>query len=394
MSLNKKILFVMLTIGGIAFLPYAGAIVCFGPTLPNNYFAYPPLTVPPKAGFSEVVFITVAILFGLAILLYIFPRLFGFKKFIEDHVTAPPKASFPIWAWIGLLMWGGTLFVLWMHFTGPGWLLRWADLPLFWGFTLVIDGIVFVRTGGNSIIGKSSRDIIGIGLASVWGWLLFEYLNFYVDDNWYYPKGNLIPMNEFTIYAVLGSSGLLPMAFEWYNLLVTSKVFRRRFDRGIKISIPKNIKIAALVLCFGAMFVVPFFPNFLFGVIWICPLVMLAIVLDLIGVWSPFNNIKNGNWTPVLLFALTYLVQGFLLECWNYYSGTHSGGVMVETHTPAYWAYSVPYVNVCHIFEMPILGFFGYLPFGIYCWVWWNMFTFMLNIPTRITTHDAFLTNS
>src|SRR6185437_9284866 len=90
-----------------------------------------------------------------------------------------------------------------------------ADLPLFWGFTLVIDGIVFVRTGGNSIIGKSSRDIIGIGLASVWGWLLFEYLNFYVDDNWYYPKGNLIPMNEFTIYAVLGSSGLLPMAFEW-----------------------------------------------------------------------------------------------------------------------------------------------------------------------------------
>jgi hypothetical protein len=29
-------------------------------------------------------------------------------------------------------------------------------------------------------------------------------------------------------------------------------------------------------------------------------------------------------------------------------------------------------VNVIHLFsEMPLLGYFGYLPFGMLCWVWW-----------------------
>jgi hypothetical protein len=39
---------------------------------------------------------------------------------------------------------------------------------------------------------------------------------------------------------------------------------------------------------------------------------------------------------------------------WNYYS-------------QAKWIYTVPYVNRFKIFEMPILGYAGYLPFGLEC---------------------------
>ncbi|WP_437665287.1 hypothetical protein [Sorangium sp. So ce1182] len=28
-------------------------------------------------------------------------------------------------------------------------------------------------------------------------------------------------------------------------------------------------------------------------------------------------------------------------------------------------------MNVLLVYEMPLLGYFGYLPFGILCWVWW-----------------------
>jgi hypothetical protein len=38
-----------------------------------------------------------------------------------------------------------------------------------------------------SIISRSAQELIGIGVASVSGWLIFEYLNFFVDDNWIYP---------------------------------------------------------------------------------------------------------------------------------------------------------------------------------------------------------------
>ena len=102
-----------------------------------------------------------------------------------------------------------------------------------------------------------------------------------------------------------------------------------------------------------------------------------------IGVWTPFDNIAKGNWAPVLLSALTYFVTGFTLEGQNYLSAIHDGQNVLFTNTPAYWQYSLPYVNVAHVFEMPILGYFGYLPFGVYCWLWWIAFATLLNIPAK-----------
>ena len=29
------------------------------------------------------------------------------------------------------------------------------------------------------------------------------------------------------------------------------------------------------------------------------------------------------------------------------------------------WTYTIPYVGFWHVFEMPLLGYLGYLPFGI-----------------------------
>jgi hypothetical protein len=112
--------------------------------------------------------------------------------------------------------------------------------------------------------------------------------------------------------------------------------------------------------------------------------------LDKIGVWTPFKSIGKGNWTPTLLFALTYLVQGLLLECQNYFSGIHDGYQVVFTEDPAYWQYNLPYVNKYHLFEMPILGYLGYLPFGLYCWLWWIACATLLNVPSSFLKAKPF----
>jgi hypothetical protein len=39
----------------------------------------------------------------------------------------------------------------------------------------------------------------------------------------------------------------------------------------------------------------------------------------------------------------------------------------------AHWEYAVPYVDRFRIFEMPLLGYAGYLPFGIECAVISNL---------------------
>ena len=278
-------------------------------------------------------------------------------------------------------MWGGTLIVLWGHFSGPQWILQWADLPLFWGFNLVLDGIVFYRMRGKSLIGNYPQEILGIGVASVFGWLLFEFLNFFVNDNWYYPFGNLIPDNQFTIYAVFGSSGLLPLAFEWYCLLATFKRFWVRYTDGPQISTSYIMKWVILIVCFITLFLTGMYPDNMFFALWIAPLIILGVSLEMLGIWTPFTAIGAGNWAPLLLFALSYFIQGTMLECWNYFSGTHIGGTL-QTYNCAYWAYSIGYVDVLRVFEMPLLGLFGYLPFGIYCLIWWIIFAFLLKITT------------
>jgi hypothetical protein len=40
---------------------------------------------------------------------------------------------------------------------------------------------------------------------------------------------------------------------------------------------------------------------------------------------------------------------------------------MWNFHSAAKWIYAVPFVNRFHFFEMPILGYAGYLPFGLEC---------------------------
>jgi len=372
-------------------LPYLGAWIKYDGHFPNNYFEFPALSAPDKAEFSVVAFCIAAVVFVALTLLYLFPKIYGFKKINFTPTKPSANIPLPIWFWVGLVVWGVTLFVLWAKFQEPRWLLNWAYIPLFWGFTLMVDGWVYIRAHRNSLLSRSPREIIGIGLAATSGWMLFEYLNFFVDENWFYPKGDIIPEDEFTVYAVLGSSGLMPAVFEIYNLMNTFPAFRHRYDRGPKLSASKTTRTVMLLLSLAAMFCVSFFPEVMFGALWICPLIIFAIVLENFGIWTPFTPIKHGNWSPFLKYSLCYVIYGFLLEWWNFFNSTHdpANPANINTYTPAHWVYSIPYISKFHVFEMPVLGYMGYLPFGAYCAVWWILFAFLLNVPTQFD-HDEY----
>ena len=356
----RKILFLLLALAAILILPYLGAVLSFSGSFPPGYFDYPPVKAAPKAGFSWVYFILGCVI-GIAVLaVYLFPRLFGFKKPEIPSEPEHAKVSFPKWFWVGLVMWGVTLFVLWGKFSEPKWLINWADLPLFWGITFTLDGIVYKRTGGKSIMGTNPREIIGIGVASMGGWMLFEYLNFFVENNWIYPSGVLISPPEFLLYAILGSSGLMPMCFMMYGLLKTFKKLRHRFDNGPVVKSSRTARAIMLIIAMAGLFITGLLPNNLFFLLWLCPITILIIVLEQLDIWTPFRYIREkGNWSPVLVFALTYLFVGFLLEGQNYFSGFHVDGEYSFSYNPSYWVYSIPFLDVIHVFEMPTTWLFG-----------------------------------
>ncbi len=387
----KQIYYVLLSLLGVLFLPYIGAWIKYDGNFPSDYFNFPALSAPEKAGFSVLAFCAAAAIFLAVIVLYVFPRVYGFKKVEFKPAKPSTKIPFPIWFWVGLVVWGLTLFVLWAKFQEPKWLLNWAYIPLFWGFTLMLDGWVYFRAHRNSLLSRSPHEIIGIGAAATVGWLLFEYLNFFVDDNWFYPCADIVPEDEFGVYAIIGASGLMPAVFEIYNLMNTFPAFRHRYDRGPKLATSRRTRNIILMLALVGIFSISFFPEVMFGVLWIAPLIIFAVVLENFGIWTPFTPIKYGNWSPFLKYSLCYVIYGFLLECWNYFNAIHDplDPANMTTYTPAHWVYSIPYISRFHVFEMPLVGYLGYLPFGAYCAVWWIMCAFMLNIPTQFA-HDEY----
>jgi hypothetical protein len=387
MKAIRQISLTLAALGAILALPYLGAKIKYGGHLPDNFFKYPPIVKPEVAGFNPYVFGGIAVIFIAVALLYIFPGLYGFKKTTPPPKPQTPKVKFPFWFWLGLVMWGVPIALLWSGAEGPKLLLYYSDLPIFWGFTFILDGIVYKLRGGSSIINDNPKEMIGIGSASVSGWMLFELLNFFIKMNWYYPLGNQIHDNYFLMYALVGSSGLLPMAFEWYDLLRTFPKIKHRFDGGKKIVIPAWSSWVLLAVSLVGMFFMGLYPEQLFWSLWVWPLLILSIVVAKMKIYSPFTPVKDGNWSPLLLFALAYLLQGVAMEGWNYFSGTHSNGEVIKTLSPAYWVYNVPYVHRYRIFEMPLLGYVGYLPFSVYCWIYWIVYAYLQGIDTKYYKH-------
>ena len=100
-------------------------------------------------------------------------------------------------------------------------------------------------------------------------------------------------------------------------------------------------------------FVLPWvFPRYCFGFIWLCVVLMLDPINNLFRRKSALGHIAAGDWHFFVVVPLAGLCCGFLWEMWNFYA------------LPK-WYYTIPYMGFWKIFEMPLLGYTGYLPFAL-----------------------------
>lgn len=385
---TKKISFIVASFLGIVLLPLIGVYVKMKGDVPPDFFQFPPTTLNPaeaKAPFSWGVFVFIASLCVLICMMYLVPTLFGWKK-----VTAKKrpdvvfkKRKIPVWFWIGIPINLLGLIPMWAKFdSGP--LLNWALVPLFWGFIFMQDGLVYYVSRGRSLFATRPQILVAIAVSSALGWLFYEYMNFFINENWYYPAGANIKPEIFLIYSSLGSTALLTMALQWFMLLLSMPKLRVKYTKGPKLQFSKKVWIFIMVCTGILLFLNRFYPNQLFGVFWLLPAIFIMCALEIAGIWSPFTPLKDGDWSALSLPALASFIQGFVYEGWNYYSAQHIAGEAIpHTENPAFWLYDIPYVNAFHIFEMPVLGFWGYFPFGIYCYVFWVAFAYITAVDPK-----------
>ncbi len=347
--------------------------------LPPGFGVFPPLFVEQPPGFSLLPFMLVLLAETVVVLLLLFPGWFGFKKTVPSPRTKPCRL--PPWFWSGVVLTGFFWWLMWTRLTPFGELVYFAFAPLWWGFILILDGIVYRRTGGYSLLASRPRTFAAIIAVSLLGWFFFEYFDYFALGNWYYPNSTLPELSHATVVLLFlfAYTTVWPAIFEWYTLLNTFPSLVARYANGPKLALPGNLLLwgglALLVL-------MVFYPYPFFWALWIGVLAVFAGVLIRRGIPGPFSALAEGNWSPMVLMALSSLFNGFFWELWNYGSA-HPDAAPVTN--PNYWVYNIPYVNVIHVFsEMPLLGYAGYLPFGLLAWVMFIWVGRVLGFDTRL----------
>jgi hypothetical protein len=306
------------------------------------YLEFPPRTrYVEHAPFSWPVFIGLAV----TILAVIAPFLIRIGRVRSPgrcqtdkqtvHRTAPAR-PFPWWGWLALIL--GILFwvLAWTRFAWFEPLQLYTFSPLWLAYIAVMNALTFRRTG-RCMMTHETRFFFALFLLSAAFWWLFEYLNRFVQ-NWYYVKcGHFSPLQYF-VTATLPFSTVLPAVLSTEAWLAGHPRCSAGLDRFVPLRINASRRSAAALLALSliGLLLIGVYPNQLYPLLWVAPMLLIIALQYLTGGSAFFPELTKGG------------------EMWNDYS-------------LAKWIYTVPYVHRFQLFEMPLLGYAGYLPFGLEC---------------------------
>jgi hypothetical protein len=245
---------------------------------------------------------------------------------------------------------GALVAVAWpLAWFGPAPVSWYTFFPLWLGYILVVDGLTRVRSG-TSLLTCDWRRFLFLFACSIPMWWVFELVN-RVLGNWVYVEAQSWRPVAYLALASLAFSTVMPAIFVTAGLYRTFGPFagERRWIR-IAPGPGGRAGIGALGLLMIAAALAA--PEFAFPLIWIGFFLLLDVVNAAIGNRSITAQVAVGRWDTVLVLFAAGLTCGFFWELWNMWS------------LPK-WEYDVPYVGRPKLFEMPLLGYGGYLPFAL-----------------------------
>ena len=333
----------------VLLLPLAGATAMGKPLA--AYLQFPPKTPDvPHAPFSLPVFL------GLTVLILAATTFLLLRLITSGRKDGPrqPAIPFPRWGWAGAILGAASWFLAWSRFPWMGGFQAHTFTPLWIAFILLVNAFTLRRTGRCLMLSRT-RLFLLLFPVSAGFWWSFEYLNRFVG-NWRYVGVTEFGAVEYFLFATLPFSTVLPAVLSTRELLLSCPRFDGAFRewRPLSPARPGAIGLAALLLSCVGLFTVGIVPDLVFPLVWIAPPALLVSLAALRGGSHSLSGIACGDWRPAISSVLAALLCGFFWETWN--SGSY-----------AKWVYDIPYVNVLHVFEMPLLGYAGYLPFGVLC---------------------------
>lgn len=333
----------------VLLLPLAGAAAMGNPLA--AYLQFPPKTPDvPHAPFS----LPVALGLALLILAATAPLLLRLASFRRKESPGKPVMPFPWWGWAGAALGVASWILAWGRFPWMGGFQAHTFAPLWIAFILLVNAFTLRRTGRCLVLSRT-RAFLLLFPVSAGFWWSFEYLNRFVG-NWRYVGGVEFGAVEYFLFATLPFATVLPAVLSTRELLLSFPRLDGAFREWRPLSPPNPAVVACAGLLFSCagLFAVGIVPDFAFPLVWVAPPTLLISLAALRGEPHTLSGIASGDWRTVVSSVLAALLCGFFWETWNFGSTTK-------------WVYAIPYVDALHVFEMPLLGYAGYLPFGVLC---------------------------
>ena len=233
-----------------------------------------------------------------------------------------------------------------------GWIPLWT-VDSFWNplaFTALWTGVALVAWGLSAKGYPGITRHLGLAAVSVPIWWWFELVNTRVA-NWHYVFTPHYSDIEYAVLSTLAFSTVVPALVAL--TAVTRSVAGRSTTLVVVTSERKRLPIVEIslgVLMQAAVFT---WPGIAFPLVWVAPFLVIDGCVGLIMRRSLVGRTLDGSFGEVVLIGAAGLSCGIMWEFWNYWSMPK-------------WEYSLPYFEFASVFEMPVLGYGGYVPFALF----------------------------
>ena len=234
----------------------------------------------------------------------------------------------------------------------PGWIAIWTTTgylnPI--AFALLWTGAALLMWSAAGDYPSIRRHIV-LAAVSIPLWWYFEAVNGRTA-NWEYVGRDRYDDFAYAVFASISFATVVPA-------LVAATAMIGRFTNELPehVSIPDRrggfsrlaiVLVAAGVASEAATLIAP---NIFYPLVWIAPFLLFDGLVIAAGERSLVMELSKGVWRRAAVIAGAGLLCGGLWEFWNFWAFPK-------------WTYDIPVLDYVPVFEMPILGYGGYIPFA------------------------------
>jgi hypothetical protein len=291
----------------------------------------------------------------------------GFLRLRQTRLAA--------YGWAGLI---GLIAAEWLMFYGVQPVATYFT-PIAWSCYILVADAAVLALRGRSRLHDESGQFACVALLSVPLWLIFEGYNLRLQ-NWTYT-------------GVPTAWPLALLGYGWSFATITPGIFETAdliesfgwFSTATPVKFSRALQLRMIIfgaICLLLPLITPqTIAARLFFLVWIGFVFLLDPINYRLGLPSLIGDFVRGRRSRFYSLLASGFVCGWLWEFWNYWAA-------------AKWHYIFPMFQEWKVFEMPIPGYLGFLPFALECFVMYTTTAWLLRLRTwegagMLTTQPA-----